>query len=239
MITDEGTLDLTEKGRGPDGQTISLDRRLYMQFLAYGECTDLPSFTDALAESGMDAVLYADINDPQGIGLLTMSEDPDFFITTLRDFLNRPPFVSLQPKPEYTMFGRTYSIGYESDLVGTLVNRPRSRALDPNWPWAIWYPLQRAKGFELLPEAEQKRMLGEHGNIGRIFGKADKATDIRLACHGLDKNDNDFVIAVLAHDLHPASAVVQSMRKTRQTGEFLTSLGPFFVGKAIWQSGVG
>jgi hypothetical protein len=25
------------------------------------------------------------------------------------------------------------------------------------------------------------------------------------------------------------------MRKTRQTSEFLESIGPFFVGKAIWQ----
>ena len=236
MIIEDGTLDLTEKGRGPDGQTISLDRRLYMQFLAYGECTDLPAFREALAESGMDAVLYADLNDPLGIGLLSMSEDPDFFVTTLRDFLSRPPFVSLLPKPEYTMFGRTYSIGYETDLVGTLIDRPRGRVLDPNWPWVIWYPLRRVKGFEQLPEAEQKRMLGEHGNIGRIFGKADKATDIRLACHGLDKNDNDFVVAILSHELHAASGVVQAMRKTRQTAEFLESLGPFFVGKVVWQS---
>jgi chlorite dismutase len=26
------------------------------------------------------------------------------------------------------------------------------------------------------------------------------------------------------------------MRKTRQTSEFLERLGPFFIGKAIWQS---
>lgn len=236
MITEDGTLDLTEKGRGPNGETISLDRRLYMQFLAFGNCADPQPAADALSAAGIDAALYLDINDPQGIGLITMSEDPDFFVTTLRGVLNRAPFAGFTPKPEYTMFGRTYSIGYESDLVGTLIDRPRRRALDPNWPWAIWYPLQRVKTFEQLPEAEQKRMLGEHGNIGRIFGKADKATDIRLSCHGLDKNDNDFVVAVLAHELHPAAAVVQSMRKTRQTSEFLSSLGPFFVGKVVWQA---
>jgi chlorite dismutase len=80
------------------------------------------------------------------------------------------------------------------------------------------------------------RILGEHGNIGISFGKSDLATDIRLACHGLDKNDNDFVIAVLGHELHPCSAVVERMRKTQQTGKWLDSLGPFFVGKVIWQS---
>jgi len=30
--------------------------------------------------------------------------------------------------------------------------------------------------------------------------------------------------------------MVQAMRKTRQTAEFLEQLGPFFVGKAVWQA---
>jgi hypothetical protein len=29
--------------------------------------------------------------------------------------------------------------------------------------------------------------------------------------------------------------VVQAMRKTRQTGEFMDHMGPFFVGHAAWQ----
>ncbi len=62
------------------------------------------------------------------------------------------------------------------------------------------------------------------------------AQDIRLACHGLDKNDNDFVIGVLGRELYPCSAVIQAMRKTKQTSQYLESLGPFFIGKAIWQS---
>ena len=76
----------------------------------------------------------------------------------------------------------------------------------------------------------------EHGGIGMSFGKANLAHDIRLACHGLDKNDNDFVIGVLGQKLHPLSAVIQTMRKTKQTSQYLESLGPFFIGKAIWQA---
>ena len=173
-----------------------------------------------------------------GVGLLLMNEDADFFVSEGRALLNRVPFGELTPKPEYTMLGRTYAIGYESDLVETLIERPRRRALDPAWPWAVWYPLRRNKLFVTLPEAEQKRMLGEHGNIGKAFGKADLAIDIRLACHGLDKHDNDFVVGLLGHELHPLSAVVQAMRKTKQTSEYLESLGPFFVGKAIWQAAI-
>jgi chlorite dismutase len=228
-------LDLSEKGRGSDGQPISLNRRLYMQLLAFGNCPNPDSLIPTLQDAGFDAVLYADLNDPRGVGLLVMSEDPDFFVSELRQFLNRPPFSELTLKPEYTMFGRTYSIGYESNLEYTLIDRPRQRALDPEWPWAVWYPLRRVKSFEQLPDEEKNRMLGEHGNIGRTFGKANLATDIRLACHGLDKNDNDFVVAILGHDLHPCSAVVQAMRKTQQTARWLESLGPFFIGKAIWQ----
>jgi chlorite dismutase len=229
-------LDLSEKGKSKDGQTISLDRRLFMQFLAYGHCQNSEALIEALEQAEIEGVLYADINDPQGVGLVTLSENPDFFINKLRRFLNQPPFVELRPKLEYTMLGRTYALGHEPDLEETLLTRPRRKVLDPEWCWAIWYPLRRVKGFELLPEQEQRVVLMEHGGIGFTFGKAGYATDIRLACHGLDKNDNDFVIAVLAHELYPASAVVQAMRKTQQTAKYLESLGPFFVGKVIWQS---
>lgn len=235
MPQDAAKLDLSEKGKGPDGQPISLDRRLFMQFLAFGNCRRTVSLMDALAQAKLEAVLYADINDPQGVGLLTFHENPDYFVTVLREFLNQPPFADLTPKPEYTMFGRTYALGYEPDLEETLIDRPRRKVLDPEWAWAIWYPLRRVKSFETLPEKEQQIVLREHGGIGFTFGRAGYATDIRLACHGLDKNDNDFVVGVLSHDLYPASAVIQAMRKTRQTSQYLESLGPFFIGKSIWQ----
>ncbi len=226
------TLDLSERGRGG----ASLDRRLFMQFRAYGHCPDPGPVIRALEEAGIDAVVYLDLHDPQGIGLLTLAVDPDFFVGDLRRILNGPAFAPLRPKPEYTMFGRTYAIGYEEDLERALIVRPREKVLDPGWRWAIWYPLRRVKAFELLPDEEKRRILGEHGAIGREFGKADLATDIRLVCHGLDKHDNDFVVAILGHELHPCSAVVQRMRSTQQTSKWLESLGPFFVGKVLWQS---
>ena len=79
-------------------------------------------------------------------------------------------------------------------------------------------------------------MLMEHGGIGKSFGRAGLARDVRLASHGLDPNDNDFVTGLVGRDLHPLSAVVQRMRSTRQTAEFIENLGPFFVGRAVWQS---
>ena len=229
-------LDLSEKGKTKDGQLISLNRRLFMQLLAYGQCRSVGPLIEALEAANISGVLYEDINDPQGVALLTLHEDAAYFLTEIRQLLNRPPFSDLSPKPEYTMFGRTYAIGYEDDLERTLITRPREKVLDQEQPWAIWYPLRRAGSFETLSEQEQRIVLMEHGGIGFTFGRAGYASDIRLACFGLDKGDNDFVIGVLGAELYPLSAVIQAMRKTKQTSQYLVSLGPFFVGRAVWQS---
>jgi len=183
-------------------------------------------------------VLYEDVNDPRGVGLLTFSEDPDFFLDRVRPVLNGPGFSILVQKPQYTMLGRTYSIGYEPDLSETLVQRPRRTVLNPLWKWALWYPLRRSGRFVQLPAEEQRVILAEHGAIGMSFGAGDFAHDIRLACHGLDKDDNDFVVGLIGKDLYPLSAIVQTMRKTQQTSLYLERLGPFFVGRAVWQSAV-
>ena len=131
------------------------------------------------------------------------------------------------------MLGRTYSIGYEPDLEDTLFTKPRSKLLSPANRWAVWYPLQRSKKFQTLPADHQRRILAEHGSLAKRYGAGGHAADVRLACHGLDKNDNDFIVGLLGPNLHPLSAVVQEMRKTEQTAQYLDSLGPFFVGKAV------
>jgi chlorite dismutase len=230
-------IDIREKGRGPDGVPLALDRRLFMQLLAFGNCTDTAALAAALEESQLHAALYEDLNDPRGVALLAVSEDPEYFVTTVRQFLQRGPFSALTPKPEYTMLGRTYAQGYESDLEETLLTRPRGRVLDPALRWAVWYPLRRAGSFERLPAEERHTILMEHSGIGRAFGKAGLGHDIRLACYGLDKHDNDFVIGLLGPALYPLSAIVQHMRKTKQTSLHIEHMGPFFVGRVAWQAG--
>ena len=134
-------IDIREKGRGADGTPVTLDRRLFMQFLAFGNSTDSAPLIQALEEAKVTGALYEDVNDPRGVALLVLSEDPDYFVTTIRQFLNRPPFSALTPKPEYTMLGRTYAQGYEPDLEEALFARPRSRIFDPELRWVVWYPL--------------------------------------------------------------------------------------------------
>ncbi len=228
-------IDIREKGRGADGTPVTLDRRLFMQFLAFGNSTDSAPLIQALEQAKVSGALYEDANDPRGVALLILSEDPEYFVTAIRQFLNRPPFATLTPKPEYTMLGRTYAQGYEPDLEEALLTRPRGRIFDPDLRWVVWYPLRRAGSFERLSADEQRIILLEHGGIGRAFGKAGLGHDIRLACHGLDKKDNDFVIGLLGPKLYPLSAIVQRMRKTKQTSLHVEQMGPFFVGKVAWQ----
>lgn len=231
-----GDVDLREQGRDVHGNPIYAEQRLFMQLLAFGNCPDPAPLVSALSASDWSAALYVDLNDPQGVALVTAHHSPDFFITELRDFLNHSAFSAGCLKPEYTMFGRTYSIGYEADLDHVLMHRPVQRLLNPETPWAVWYPVRRTGGFAQLSEEEQRDILSEHGRLGAAFSARNHGQDIRLACYGIDKHDNDFVIGLIGADLFPLSAMVQAMRQTRQTAEFLENLGPFFIGKAIWQS---
>ncbi len=219
--------------RGGEQQTS--DRRLYVQLLAFGAADDTSNLAEELEDSPLEAVLYEDANDPRGVGLLTWSDNPEFFVTTLRPFLRRSAFHALAFKPEYTMMGRTYSIGYEPALTEWLLDRPRRVVADKEWKWHVWYPLRRKGEFNSLPQEQQMAILREHGKIGHMFGEAGYAHDMRLASFGMDKNDNDFVIGLIGKELYPLSACIQAMRKTQQTSHYMEKMGPFFVGHAVWQ----
>ena len=230
-------IDLRERGRDASGKTIYLDTRLYMQLHVFGDCKSVQAVIACCEEAGVRGALYANMLDPYSIGLLAMHEDAAYFATTLRSFLHEGPFADLQYRPSHTLFGRTYAIGYEDDLEEVLLNRPKRYVLNPDWSWALWYPLRRTGSFEELNAKERRTILMEHGGIGHAYGKADHVHDIRLACHGLDTHDNDFVVGLLGKALYPLSAIVQRMRQSRQTARYLSQMGPFFVGRVLWQSG--
>jgi chlorite dismutase len=230
-----GKVDVREHGAGQQTST----RRLYMQVQAFGDCDDPKHLVNALERAHVEGVLYADAADPLGVAILGIAEDPAFFVDRWRELLGAEPFRGLRRKPELTMFGRTYSSGFETDLEDWLLARPRRTALGPEWPWAIWYPLRRTGAFARLTPQEQGAILKEHAVLGRTYGEADLAHDVRLACHGLDTHDNDFVIGLVGRELHPLSLLVQTMRRTAQTSEFIQTLGPFFVGHVLWRGAVG
>ncbi len=226
-------LDLTEHG----AKGASSDRRLFMQLQAFTGCGDSAAAVEAMRMANISGAVYEDVADPYGIAVVTYSEEPTYFVDEVRLLYRGEPFKRLELRPELTMFGRSYSIGYEADLDDVLVERPKRTLLNPDWPWGVWYPVRRKGAFQNLPMDEQRAILMEHGTIGMRFGRSDAAHDIRLACHGLDRNDNDFIVGLVSGELAPLSKLVETMRKTKQTSQWIQSLGPFFVGRKVWQSG--
>jgi hypothetical protein len=233
-------LDLRERGRAREGEPQRLDRRLFVQLFgidcprATGTLTLANRLVQTIGEHGIGCVVYADLYRPLGLGLLVWTEDPEILAGPLRECLADPTLPDgLEVRPERGMLGRTYSTGFEPDLADSVLERPRRTLLGPDHVWAIWYPLRRRGAFARLPPSDQAEILKEHGRIGRDYAAGDYAHDVRLACHGLDANDNDFVIGLVGKDLYPLSHAVQSMRRTRQTAEFIESMGPFFVGRVL------
>src|SRR5688500_15152255 len=235
-------IDVNERGADVDGRPQVMNRRLFMQLLVFeasgelGAADAAKNLQAALERRKLGCVLYADVNNPQGLGLLSWSEDPNDFITQLRPALQSSELNGLRQLRELTMLGRSYSSGFEDNLEYWLLDRPRQTALNEAWPWAVWYPLRRSGAFERVEPREKGAIMREHASIGKAYGAADLAHDIRLMCHGLDANDNEFVIGLMGKDLHPLSHVVQAMRKTRQTSEFIVQMGPFFVGHVLWRN---
>ncbi len=234
-------VDVAEHGAPRDGTPQTLHTRLFMQLLT---CTCEPTpgsehvaetLRSALESGRVPGVLYADVQAPDGLALLSWSQDPAAFVDQVRPVFNQVARAcGVRTRSDMCMFGRTYSSGFETDLEYWLLRRPAETLTNPSWPWAVWYPLRRGGSFEKLEPREKGAIMREHAMIGRAYGEADLAHDVRLACHGLDTNDNEFVIGLVGRELHPLSHVVQAMRSTRQTSEYITQMGPFFVGKRLW-----
>lgn len=236
-------IDVSEHGATRDGQPQACNRRLFVQLVALG-CPRTPgasavarTLSALMDDFDLTGVIFANVHDPLGLALVVVEEDPSALSAKVRNVIGSnslPDAVSI--RHDYAMLGRTYSSGFEPDLVDWLIERPKRTLLDPENQFGIWYPLRRLGGFERLEPSEKGAILREHGGIGRAYGEQNLAHDIRLACHGLDPNDNDFVIGLMGHDLFPLSHVVQAMRRTRQTAEFMEKMGPFFVGRVLYRS---
>lgn len=244
-------IDVNEYGGKKDGVKQSVNRRLFMQLLVFRVPTGSQPVSggsnaapDALAAElvgilktrKIPGVVYADTMDPRSLALLSWSEDPAHFIRNVRPLFNESPLAHVQLRDDYAMLGRSYSTGHEPELEWTLLKRPIENAMKESTRWHVWYPLRRKGAFAKLEPIEQSHTLREHAALGIAYGQQELATDIRLACHGIDAGDNEFVIGLMGKDLHPLSHLVQAMRKTRQTSEFIEKMGPFFVGYVLGSS---
>lgn len=232
-------IDVLEYGGKREGVRQAVDRRLFMQLLVFdappGETGDrlAKRLADVCAQGRVTAAIYADASEPRGVGVLSWSEDPAHFVRAVRPLFSDPELLQAVPRPSFTMLGRTYSTGHEPDLEWSLLRRPIENVMNEKHRWHVWYPLRRTAAFARLEPHEQGQILREHAQIGMAYGAQELAHDVRLACYGLDTADNEFVIGLVGRDLHPLSHLVQAMRKTRQTSEFIEKMGPFFVGYVL------
>jgi chlorite dismutase len=229
-------IDVAEYGGKRDGARQTMDRRLFMQLLvvdaAPGQSGDelAKRAADLCERERVPAVVYADAMAPRGVGVLTWSDDPAHFVRRVRPLFAHEPLSVATVRGDFGMIGRTYATGHEPDLEWTLMRRPIENVTNVAYPWHVWYPLRRTAAFARLEPHDQSQILREHATIGMAYGAQELAHDIRLACYGLDAGDNEFVIGLVGRDLHPLSHLVQAMRKTRQTSEFVEKMGPFFIG---------
>lgn len=233
-------VDVTEYGGTRDGVRQSMDRRLYMHLVVFDELGSPREHGDLaqalgnlVRSSGVASVVYADAVNPRGYGLLTWNEDPGHLADAVRPLFAEPPLIRVAIRSGWSMLGRTYATGHEPDLEHTLLRRPIEQVENPSHAWHVWYPLRRTAAFSSLEPHEQGQVLREHARIGMAYGAGELAHDVRLACYGLDASDNEFVIGLCGKELHPLSHLVQTMRKTRQTREFIAQMGPFFVGRVL------
>jgi chlorite dismutase len=230
------SIDVHEYGGKREGARQMMNRRLFMQLLVYEADAKADHEASELAgrfrHARVPAVVYADAMDPRSLGVLTWSEDPGHFVQAVRPLLQA---AGLRLRRDYAMLGRTYATGHEPDLEHALLRRAIENVTNEAYRWHVWYPLRRTGEFARLDPHDQSQILREHAQIGMAYGAQELAHDIRLACHGLDPADNEFVIGLVGRELHPLSHLVQAMRRTRQTSEFIARMGPFFVGYALYR----
>lgn len=236
-------IDVNEYGGKKEGVKQAMNRRLFMQLLVFrvpaGSLSPdavAADLTSMLRTRKIPGVVYADTMDPRSIGLLTWSEDPAAFVQKVRPLFTEASLAQVELRDDCAMIGRSYGTGHEPDLEWFLLKRPIENVTDEKARWHVWYPLRRKGAFAKLEPIDQSHILREHAALGIAYGQQELATDVRLACHGLDAQDNEFVIGLVGKDLHPLSHLVQAMRKTRQTSEFIEKMGPFFVGYVIGTS---
>jgi chlorite dismutase len=231
-------IDVNEYGGKKDGVKQSMNRRLFMQLLVFRTPSGSADATATellalLRNRKIPGVVYADTMDPRGLALLSWSEDPSRFVRDVRPLFGEPVLANVELRNDFSMIGRTYSTGHEPDLEWTLLRRPIENVTNEAYRWAVWYPLRRKGSFAKLEPIDQSHILREHAALGIAYGQQELAHDVRLACHGIDAGDNEFVIGLVSSQLHPLSHLVQAMRKTRQTSEFIEKMGPFFVGYVL------
>ena len=94
-------IDVRERGGDRDGIPQILERRLFMQLMVFesdkklSPADSLRSLAAVLTRRNVPSVVYEDVNDPHGLGVLTWSEEPLDFTDKVRPVFGEPETSSL------------------------------------------------------------------------------------------------------------------------------------------------
>ena len=124
--------DLSERGGLKNGAPQRSDDRLFMQLLAFGGCRDAQAVARHLEQAlSRRRAVRGPERSAWHCGAGAGRRIPITSWTSVRPVLTSGPFESLVLKPDYTMFGRTYAIGYEPDLRDTLHRSAAANGAQP------------------------------------------------------------------------------------------------------------
>jgi peroxiredoxin len=98
--------------------------------------------------------------------------------------------------------------------------------------WLCVYPFVRSYAWYLLPEAERREMLREHGMAGRVFEGVQANTVAAFAL-----NDFEWILALEANDLHELVDLMRDLRATQARRHVRVEI-PFYTGHLVDPDGL-
>ena len=90
--------EIREIGAPINGELQYSTRRLFLQLQVFTGCAQPHELIESLKASSLEVVLYHDLNDPKGIGLLFMTEDADALVAETRRILTSAAIQRSPPK---------------------------------------------------------------------------------------------------------------------------------------------
>jgi chlorite dismutase len=205
--------------------TEAADSSLFMQLLVFTDCSEIKPLLLPLKHLPLDCVVYKDLNDPQGFALLAVADDPELFVTDLRDVLCSRLFRVLMQRHDLTMTGRTWGDANSN------IDQLEAVVKDEEWAWVLWYPMRGTPAFAALNEAEQVAVLD--GITSSTGLNAGDFGHVRLKSHALDRDGNEFIHGVHARSPHDLSRFIEAFTRAEQHAEHIASAGPFFIGRDV------
>ena len=90
--------EIREMGAPINGEPQYSTRRLFLQLQVFTGCAQPHELIESLKASSLEVVLYHDLNDPKGVGLLFLTEDADTLVMETRRISYKSAIQQPPPK---------------------------------------------------------------------------------------------------------------------------------------------